>query len=403
MTFLKRFLLTAGLLAIGVRAVPDALAADSIKIGDINSYAAIPSFTEPYRNGWQLALDEINKAGGVLGGRKIEVISRDDLGRPDGAATAADQLIGPDGVVMLMGTLLTQTAQAVSEIARERQRPFLAVQPLSDTLVWSRGNRYTFRLRAGSSVQTAMLAEQAAKLPAKRWAILAPDFEQGQTLANDFKQHLKARRPDIVFTPELSAPLGKLDAEELVEQLQKMKPDAMFNVTFGGDLVRLVKEGNARDLFTHMTVISPLTGEPDYLEMMSDDAPVGWIVTGYPWYAIKNADHKKFVEAYSATYGEDPRLASLLGYDAMKAVAAALEKAGSTDPAKLVAAFEGLKVVTPTGPITFRAADHQSTMGAWIGKTDIQDGTGVMTDWHYVDGATVLPSTEAVRKLRPGN
>jgi branched-chain amino acid transport system substrate-binding protein len=370
-----------------------------VKIGDLNSYAAVPAFTIPYRNGWQLALDEINKAGGVLGGRNIEVVSHDDQGRPETAATAADELFGPENVSLLMGTLLTQTAQAVSEIAQRRNKPFLAVQPLSDSLVWSRGNKMTFRLRASAAMQTNMLAEQAAKLPAKRWAIIAPDFEQGQTLAADFKQQLKNRKPEVAFVAELSSPLGRLDADDVVAALERAKPDAVFNATFGGDLIRLARQG--KSLFAKLTVVSPLTGEPDYLEVMADDAPEGWLVTGYPWYDIKTPEHRKFVEAYDAAYGEDPRLASLLGYDAMKAVAAAIDKAGSTDPARLVAAFEGLTIATPAGPISFRAADHQSTMGAWVGKTKIEDGGGVMTDWRYVDGASALPTPDAARKLRP--
>jgi len=378
---------------------PGVFASDVVKIGDLNSYAAVPAFTIPYRNGWQLALDEINKAGGVLGGRKIEVISRDDQGRPETAATAADELFGPEDVSLLMGTLLTQTAQAVSEIAQRRNKPFLAVQPLSDSLVWSRGNKMTFRLRASAAMQTNMLAEQAAKLPAKRWAIIAPDFEQGQTLAADFKQQLKSRKPEVTFVAELSSPLGRLNADDMVAALERAKPDAVFNATFGGDLIRLARQG--KSLFAKLTVVSPLTGEPDYLEVMADDAPEGWLVTGYPWYDIKTPEHRKFVEAYDAAYGEDPRLASLLGYDAMKAVATAIDKAGSTDPAKLAAAFEGLTITTPAGPISFRAADHQSTMGAWVGKTKIEDGGGVMTDWRYIDGASVLPTPEAARKLRP--
>ena len=390
-----RTLLTAGMLIWA----PGVFASDVVKIGDLNSYAAVPAFTIPYRNGWQLALDEINKAGGVLGGRKIEVISRDDQGRPETAATAADELFGPEDVSLLMGTLLTQTAQAVSEIAQRRNKPFLAVQPLSDSLVWSRGNKMTFRLRASAAMQTNMLAEQAAKLPAKRWAIIAPDFEQGQTLAADFKQQLKSRKPEVTFVAELSSPLGRLNADDMVAALERAKPDAVFNATFGGDLIRLARQG--KSLFAKLTVVSPLTGEPDYLEVMADDAPEGWLVTGYPWYDIKTPEHRKFVEAYDAAYGEDPRLASLLGYDAMKAVATAIDKAGSTDPAKLAAAFEGLTITTPAGPISFRAADHQSTMGAWVGKTKIEDGGGVMTDWRYIDGASVLPTPEAARKLRP--
>ena len=144
-----RTLLTAGMLIWA----PGVFAADAVKIGDLNSYAAVPAFTIPYRNGWQLALDEINKAGGVLGGRKIEVISHDDQGRPESAAAAADELCGLENVSLLMGTLLTQTAQAVSEIAQKRNRPFLAVQPLSDSLVSERVNDFgtPFRPRLTSA------------------------------------------------------------------------------------------------------------------------------------------------------------------------------------------------------------------------------------------------------------
>ena len=83
------------------------------------------------------------------------------------------------------------------------------------------------------------------------------------------------------------------------------------------------------------------------------------------------------------------------------AAAAAIRKAGSTDPEKLVAALKGLNFETPFGPVTFRALDHQSTMGAYVGRTAVKDGKGVMVDWRYADGRDYLPADDAVRKLRP--
>jgi len=79
-----------------------------------------------------------------------------------------------------------------------------------------------------------------------------------------------------------------------------------------------------------------------------------------------------------------------------------IAKAGSTDTDKLVAAMKGLKVNTPLGPITFRAIDHQSTMGAFVGRTALKNGKGVMVDWYYANGANYLPSDAEVRKLRGG-
>jgi branched-chain amino acid transport system substrate-binding protein len=75
--------------------------------------------------------------------------------------------------------------------------------------------------------------------------------------------------------------------------------------------------------------------------------------------------------------------------------------AGGTEPDKLVAAFGGLKVDSPFGPFSFRASDHQATMGAYVGKTALKDGKPVMVDFKYVDGAAVLPSDAEVKKLRP--
>jgi branched-chain amino acid transport system substrate-binding protein len=378
-----------------------ATAAEPVKIGEINSYGSIPAFTVPYRNGWQLALDEINRNGGVLGGRPLEIVSRDDGGKPTQAIAMASELTGRDGAILLIGSFLSQVALALADFAKQKKVIFLATEALNDDLVWAHGNRYTFRLRASSYMQSSMLAERAAKLPAKRWATLAPDYEFGRSFVNNFKSLLKARRPDITFVAEQWPTLGALDAEATVQALDQAKPDAIFNATFGSDLGRFVREGNARGLFKKRTVVSVLTGEPEFLDVLADEAPEGWIVTGYPWYDFNSGDHKKFIDAYMATYNEDPRMASLIGYEAVKAVAAALEKAGGTDTEKLVAAFENLSFASPVGPLSFRRIDHQATLGSWVGVTGLRDGSGVMIDWGYADGAKYLPSPENIRNWRP--
>jgi branched-chain amino acid transport system substrate-binding protein len=147
--------------------------------------------------------------------------------------------------------------------------------------------------------------------------------------------------------------------------------------------------------------VSLLSGEPEYLDPLKDEAPVGWIVTGYPWEAINTPAHKAFVAAYQKRWNDYPRLGSVVGYDTINSLAAGIAKAGSTDTDKLVAAFRGLKVEGPFGPFEYRANDHQATMGAYVGKIALKDGKGTMSDFKYVDGASVLPSDEEVKKLRP--
>src|SRR5512140_952252 len=377
-----------------------AAAAQPIKLGELNSYKVFPAFLEPYKKGMELAVDEINAAGGVLG-RPIEVISREDGGNPGDAVRVAEELISRDKVALLTGTFASNVGLAVSNLAAQRKIVFIAAEPLTDKIVWENGNRYTFRLRASTYMQTAMLIPEAAKLKKVRWAIVYPNYEYGQAATATFKQQLAALQGGNVEFVEQATTLGKLDAGPVVQALIDAKPDAVFSSLFGPDLARFVREGELRGLFKDRPVVNLLGGEPEYLDPLKDEAPVGWYVTGYPWYAIDTPEHKRFLAAYQKKFNDYPRLGSVVGYTTVRAAAAALQKAGSTDTEKLVAAMSGLDVESPFGPIAFRALDHQSTMGAYVGRTAVRDGKGVMVDWRYEDGKGFLPPDEVVRKLRP--
>lgn len=370
-----------------------------IKIGEVNSYKAQPAFLEPYKKGMELAVDEINAAGGV-NGKKIELITRDDNANPGDAVRVAEELISREKIDVLTGTFLSNTGLAVADLAKQKKFFFLAGEPLTDKMTWQGGNQYTFRLRPGTYMQAAMLVPEAVKLKKKRWAIVYPNYEYGQSAVAAFKQLLKAAQPDVEFVAEQATPLGKVDAGSVVQALADAKPDAIFNVLFGADLSRFVREGNTRGLFKGREVVSVLTGEPEYLDPLKEESPNGWIVTGYPWYGVQTPEHKAFFLAYHAKYKDYPRLGSVVGYAMIKSVAAGAAKAKSTESAKMVAAFKGLQVSTPFGNITYRPEDHQSTMGAFVGKTKNDNGKGVMVDYVYLDGLKFQPPAADVKKFR---
>jgi branched-chain amino acid transport system substrate-binding protein len=390
MTTRRIFLAAAGA-AIAATTFGMATRADeTIKIGEINSYTRLPAFTQPYRNGWELAVEEINTAGGVLG-RNIEVVSRDDNGKPNDAVKIAEELVSRDGVVMLAGTFFSHIGLAVTDFAQQKEVMFVAAEPLSDALTWAKGNHFTFRLRPNTTMQAAMLAEQAAKLPATRWATIAPNYKYGQDAVAAFKAELRKRKPDVEFVAEQWPALFKIDAGAEAQALANANPEAIYNVTFGGDLAKFVREGKLRGLFAGREVVSLLSGEPEYLDALKDEAPEGWIVTGYPWYAIDTPEHRAFVNAYRARFNDYPRLGSIVGYNTFKAIAAIIEKAGSTDTEKMIAAAEGITVDSPTGPFTY------------VGRTALKDGKGIMVDWFYADGSRYMPSDDEILKMRAGN
>jgi branched-chain amino acid transport system substrate-binding protein len=379
-----------------------AYAQNTIKIGELNSYKSQANFLDPYKKGMELALEEINSSGGLLG-KKVEIISRDDNSNPGDAVRAAEELVSREKVDVLTGTFLSHIGLAVTDFAKQKKFFFLASEPLTDKIVWQSGNKYTYRLRPSTYMQVAMLVPEAVKMKKKRWAVVYPNYEYGQSAAATFKTLMKQAQPDIEFVAEQAPPLGKVDAAPVTQALIDAKPDAIFNVLFGPDLSKFVREGTTRGLFKGREVVSVLSGEPEYLDPLKDEAPVNWYVTGYPWYGIQTADHARFLNAYQKKFNDYPRLGSIVGYSSIMSLAAGIKKAGSTNSEKLVEAFKGLQVSTPFGPITYRAQDHQSTLGAYVGRTAIKDGKGVMVDYHYMDGSKFQPADAEIKAMRPAD
>src|SRR5215218_1975123 len=373
-----------------------------IKIGEMNSYKVFAAFLEPYKKGWEMAVDEVNAGGGVLG-KKIEIVSRDDNGNPADAVRVAEELLSREKVAFLIGTFPSNVGLAVADFAKQRKTLFIAAEPLTDKIVWDAGNAYTFRLRTSTYMQTAMLIPDAAKLKKKRWAIVYPNYEYGQSATAAFKKLLSAKQPGVEFVTEQATPLGKIDAGAVAQALADAKPDAIFSSLFGPDLAKFVREGQQRGIFKGVEVFNLLAGEPEYLDPLKEEAPDGWYVTGYPWSEIKTPEHTRFLDAYQKKFKDYPRLGSIVGYSTVMSAVAAIKKAGSLDQDKLVAAMAGLTHSTPFGEIAYRPLDHQSTMGAYVGRLGVKDGKGYMKEWRFVDGKDALPSDDEVKKMRPAN
>jgi len=393
----RRVLLGTAATGLAAPAIVRAQGSTPIRIGEINSYTAAPAFTVPYRNGWQLAVDELNARGGVAG-RKLEVLSRDDAGQPQTATQLAGELLSDAKVDLLAGGFLSNVGLALSDFAARSGKLYVAGEPLSDALVWDRGNPTCFRLRPSTYMQVAMMLPEAAKLKAKRWVTVAPNYEYGQSAVKWFKALLKAQRPDVEFVADQLPALGKIDAGATVQALADAKPDGIFNVLFGPDLTSFVRQGNTRGLFEGQDVVSVLTGEPEYLAPLGDEVPEGWLVTGYPVGQVPAA--RAFEAAYQDRFKQAPRMGSVVGYALIQSIAAGIVKAGSMETEKLVAGFAGASFGTPFGTAAYRAVDHQSTFGAFVGRTALRGGEGTMVDWHYIDGQDAQPSDAEVRKLR---
>ena len=391
-------------LAATLAVAPPTSAQAPIKIGENNSFSGIGApFTGPYRAAVEMAVEEVNAKGGVLG-RKVEVLFRDDKGQPAEAVKHAQELVASDKVALISGTFLSNVGLAVSDWSKQNKTLFVAAEPLTEAITWAKGHDYVFRVRPNTYEQGRMLADRAGKMKYARWATIGPNYEYGKRAWETFRDRLKELKPDVQVVGEQWPTLGKIDASAEVGAVLANNPEALYVSLFGSDWLAFVREAQKRGLFQRTFVVGILLGEPEYIDPLKTEAPEGMLVTGYPWYDIALPAHKDFVARFTKKTDKNPVLGSLVGYVTYLSIFEAIRKAGSTDTDKMVGAFRGLTVETPIGPISYRAVDGQSTMGAWVGttKVDAKRGVGIMVNHEYVPGEKVLPSPEEVRKMRSG-
>ncbi|MDV7339256.1 ABC transporter substrate-binding protein [Terasakiella sp. A23] len=371
-----------------------------IVIGEINSYIEhLEEFTTPYRKGLLLATEEINQKGGVRG-RQLKVMSRNDYGKEEEAIRLAHHMVKTENVAMICGTFFSNVALSLAKTALDLKVPFLASEPLSDRLTLEDGNDYTFRLRPNTYMQCKMLATEAAKLPVNKWVCIAPDYEYGHSCVQNFKNFLQKSRPDVEWQNDLFIPLFNLDRKAVKDHLYNLNCDAVFNATFTTDLSELVDVAEQNNLLAGKSVVSILSGEPEYLQKLTSPICDGWIVTGYPWDQIKTRPHQTFITTYQRRFEENPTMGSLVGYMTILAARQALQNADDLRPASVIKALSHLHFDSPLGTTQFRSMDNQSSMGTFVGRLEHQDGINQMTKWFYADGSDYWPTQNEVRRRR---
>lgn len=388
---------------------------EPVRIGEMTSYARLPHFSRPYRMGWMLAMEQINQNGGVFDGRLLEIVSRDDMGTPADAQNVAMKLASEEKIVALMGSSFAGVADAVSTWANRHPMPFLAIQPLTDHLALERATRHdrpdpgaSFLLRPSLITQAAIMAEQAARLPVRKWTIIAPDYEFGRIVAAAFQTDLMTLNPDAAIISTEWVPLAHINAPDTVTRIIQTGPEAIFNACFGQDLVALFREGLSRGLFVRRPFVSLLTGEPEFLTDLNQIfvgdlelwGPAPFIVSGYAPQLVGLPSHQKFYDAYLARYAAEPEMASVLGYSAVYALVAGIRRGAGgirspLDADILIKNLAGVSFDTPFGKTTLRIRDHQSTLGIFVGQLGVSDNRIAMVDARYLDGQNYLPADEA--------
>ncbi len=345
-----------------------------IKIGLLYSLSGMAAVvTEGTVYAHEIAAEEINAKGGLLGGRKIEYVVRDDKLKPGEAVKEFRRMVTRDKVDFVMGVISSGVALAVSEVAKEMKVLFVDAIAQTAALTEEQGHRYVVRTNTNTTVIGRTAALAASKGPWKTYYFIGPDYEYGHRVNTDFWEFLQSKKEGIQKLGELWPKLGERDFSSHITTILNAKPDAVFSSLWGGDVIAFIKQANTYGFFEKLQFISTGSGDLDILKPLGAEMPDGMMATFFYAFDLpvagKEKENEDFVSKFKQRAGYEPKSGDVAGYMSTYILATAIERAGSAETEALVSVLRGGKFQTLLGDVTIRDFDGQATFGYYTGFT----------------------------------
>lgn len=339
------------------------------------------SFGISSREGTVLAVEEINAAGGLLGGRQIQLLVEDDQSRADQASSAVTKLITQDGVVAVLGEVASSRSLAAAPVAQRYEVPMITPSSTNER-VTAVGN-YIFRVCFIDPFQGEVLAKFAYNdLNARRIAILR-DIQQDYSvgLTDAVTEHFTALGGEVVGT--VSYTTGDADFRAILTQIRSESPDAIVATGYYPEAAIIVRQ--ARELGLTMPILGGDGWVGDGLQN-GREALNNTFISNH--YSGDNPDPvvQNFVSTYRERFGREPDSLAALAYDAVKVLADSITRAGTTDGPALRDAIATSNVTGVTGQL--RMNDQRNVVKpAVIQEVSYADG-----QVHFTYRTTIDPS-----------
>jgi branched-chain amino acid transport system substrate-binding protein len=376
-----------------------------IKVGIVDTYTGpATTFTYDVRDAFKLSIDEINAKGGVVG-RKIEFTTRDDKFKVDLALSAAKELIMNEKVEILVGTINSAGALAVSEFCKAEKIPFLVTFSKSDKITGEKGHRYVFSITENTAMIGKAAAVGLAKRPFMKYWIAGDDYEYGHALADGVWNHLKKIKPKVELAGQSWWKLGEPELTPYLTAITAAKPDAVIFASGGASMVNVMKAAKATGFAEKIPMFIHTATELSTLAPLGLEAPEKVIGTSnYHFYYPDNPKNKAFAKAFRDAYKREPKVGALYGYITANFISQSLTKVGKMDREKLIDALEGMKVDTPVGEVEMRAFDHQAMLPMFMGVTKkVPEYPFLIAgDMITIPAQEVMPTIEEIKKARGG-
>jgi len=377
-----------------------------IRIGEINSYSGLATvYTFPYKEGLLMAAKEINDAGGVLG-RPIEFVFRDDKLKPDEAVKAARELVGQEKVDFLAGCISSGVGLAISAYAKETKTLYFATHCQTSRLTWDDGHKYVAHTTNNVNQYVRALAKKAAAAPHKKWAHISPDYEYGHNVWEEFIAYLTKLKPDVQVVQQNWPKLGETDHSSYVTALLQSGADAFLSSVWGAQEIAFIKQARPFGLLDKVKFFSASVGNPDELDPLGKEAPIGAIAPGFAWYddgmQKRHPKLAEWVKKYEARAKKEPTLGASWGYASAYIIVEAIKRAKSAETDKVISVLtEGYEMDFPWGKVVMRGCDQQALPPQWIGTIKMNpQGKPVLGDIEESHGKDLVKSCDEVARLR---
>ncbi|MBI5251442.1 MAG: ABC transporter substrate-binding protein [Desulfomonile tiedjei] len=407
---MKRFVL---LLVLGILLSSSAvLAQDTIKIGFIYVLSGRGAvFGEVAKRGAELAIEEINSAGGISG-KKLVGIFEDDQGKPEIAVELTKRFVQKDRVDAIIGVVTSGSAEAVAPLAAELKVPLIITTATTPVVTGQKCNRYTFRVTCTTDQTLKAAALVAAQAKAKTWTTIGPDYLLGYETWDYFQRYLSKIRSGVTFLPKsevIFAPMTTTDWGPHIKKIMNSGADGIVISLWGGNAVDFLKQAAQEGLFNDQrSVIMTVAGSMDVFVALGLGLPQGiWFGNPYWFQANTGPVNEAFVHRYQERFQVEPSYSAATAYTGVIAYCEALKRSGSPSPDAVVRALEGLQFDAPLGKVTIRPEDHQALFNIVWGQTSQAlrlKGGKVIRGWDPIlsfGPDEVLPSpAEAGCKMR---
>ncbi|HET9282268.1 MAG TPA: ABC transporter substrate-binding protein [Candidatus Angelobacter sp.] len=332
----------------------------TIKVGVITSITgSLAAFGEAHKNGYAIALDEINAKGGVLG-KKIELDFYDDQSKPDQAVQGVSKLVDQDGVPIILGSYSSESTKAIVGSVTQRETPLIIPTATADNVMDSK-SPWVFRICAGANdYAKETIAFLKANGAPKTMAIVYENTNFGQSNMKAMVAEAKAAGINLVAVESYEAKAP--DYKAVLQRVKQANPEVIYFCSYLLDATTLMRQSREVDL------------NPKFYT----SSGTGFAAAEFPTDkgAGKNAEYtfsvsqwlpeakwpgsKEFDAEYFKRYNSHPAYHAIQAYAALKVAAAAINNAKSAEPAKIRDAIKNINLTsTPFGPIKFENGQNQ--------------------------------------------